>query len=193
MPKQQPTPPFDPQQPANPAAGATSYPQAPQAPYAQPAPMKPKKPFYKPVWFWLLALVALVILGSALGGGNKGQQATQTTAGSATTQVAPAKSTQAPAQTQAAEKERLTLNDGWKLDKSNPYMSQVVGSVANNSDAPINTYVSITFDALDSSGANVGTCLANTNTIDAKGTWKFKALCTGEGIAKVRFKAMGGI
>ena len=91
-----------------------------------------------------------------------------------------------------AAKDRLTLDDGWKMDNSNQFMTQVTGTVSNNSDKPVNTYVQITFDALDASGANVGTCLANTNTIDANGKWKFKAGCSGEGITKVRFKELSG-
>ena len=43
-------------------------------------------------------------------------------------------------------------------------------------------------------GANLGTCLANTNTIDAGGKWKFKALCSGDAkeVATVRFKEITG-
>lgn len=32
--------------------------------------MKEKKPFYKKVWFWLLAIVVLIIFGGALGGSD---------------------------------------------------------------------------------------------------------------------------
>lgn len=32
--------------------------------------MKEKKPFYKKIWFWILAVVALAIIGGALGGGS---------------------------------------------------------------------------------------------------------------------------
>ncbi|MDA3972729.1 DUF4352 domain-containing protein [Enterococcus thailandicus] len=32
--------------------------------------MKEKKPFYKRVWFWILAVIVVFIVGGALGGGN---------------------------------------------------------------------------------------------------------------------------
>lgn len=89
-------------------------------------------------------------------------------------------------------KERLTLDKGWKVDDSNPYMTYVVGTVFNNSDKPIKGYVQITFSAYDSDGANVGDCLDNANTVDANGKWKFKAICSGDDIEEVKFKAITG-
>jgi uncharacterized protein YcfL len=65
-------------------------------------------------------------------------------------------------------------------------------TVINNSDKPINGYIQITFSALDASGANVGDCLANANTVDANGKWKFEALCSGNNIETVRFKDITG-
>lgn len=90
------------------------------------------------------------------------------------------------------EKKKLTLDDGWTLDQSNPYMTEVVGSVSNNSDKAVDGYIQITFSALDADGANVGDCLANANTVDAHGTWKFKAMCSGSDIKTVRFKELSG-
>ena len=95
-------------------------------------------------------------------------------------------------QKKAEEKPRLTLDDGWSIDTSNPYMTQVVGTVSNNSDKDIKGYIQITFSALDADGANVGDCLANANTVDANGKWKFKAMCSGDGIKDVRFKEISG-
>lgn len=88
--------------------------------------------------------------------------------------------------------ERLTLDEGWTLDKSNQYMAKVIGTVSNNSDKPVNGYIQITFSALDAEGANVGDCLANANTVDANGKWKFEAVCSGSNIDTVRFKELSG-
>lgn len=88
--------------------------------------------------------------------------------------------------------ERLTLDEGWTLDKSNEYMAKVVGTVSNNSDKPVDGYIQITFSALDAEGANVGDCLANANTVDANGKWKFEAMCSGSNIDTVRFKELTG-
>jgi hypothetical protein len=71
-------------------------------------------------------------------------------------------------------------------------MTKVVGTVSNNSDKAINGYIQITFSALDASGANVGDCLANANTVDANGKWKFEATCSGSNIETVRFKDISG-
>lgn len=142
---------------------------------------KEKKPIFKKWWFWLIIIIVLVSIGTA--GGNK-SQTTQTTSTSSTTKTQQSSST--------PQKDKLTLNDGWSLDTSNPYAAKVVGSVSNNSDQAINGYIQITFSALDESGANVGDCLANANTVDAKGTWKFEAICSGSNIKTVRFKELTG-
>lgn len=86
----------------------------------------------------------------------------------------------------------MTLDDGWKIDKSNQYLTKVVGTVSNNSNQAINGYIQITFSGLDASGANVGDCLANANTVDANGKWKFEAMCSGQNIETVRFKEITG-
>ena len=92
-------------------------------------------------------------------------------------------------------KDRLSLDDGWTTgtDEYGMY-TRVNGYVSNNSDKAITNYVQITFDTLDAQGANLGTCLANTNTIDANGKWKFEAMCLDDSseIAEVRFKEISG-
>ena len=94
-----------------------------------------------------------------------------------------------------AKPERLTLDDGWTY-AADEYgvFTKVTGYVSNNSDDAITNYVQITFDTLDAAGANLGTCLANTNTIDANGKWKFEAICTDDAseIAEIRFKEITG-
>ena len=158
------------------------------------APPRPKKPWFKRWWVWVLGVVVLAGAANALGGGGaQAPAAQQTAATQGQTTAAPAKagqSTSAPAQ----DKPKLTLDDGWSMDKSNQFAVYVNGYVTNNTDKAITNYVQITFDALDKAGANLGTCLANTNTIDAHGKWKFKAICTGtaDEVAKVRFKELTG-
>ena len=66
---------------------------------------------------------------------------------------------------------------GWKL-KKDEFSAHVTGYVRNNSDESINNYIQIEFNAYDASGSNTDTCLANTNTIDAHGKWKFDAICS---------------
>ena len=145
---------------------------------------KVNKPFYKKWWFWVLVVVVIAI---GAGGANKGSQANeQTKSVSDQTVSTPTE------EVKSEEKPKLTLDDGWSIDKSNPYMTKVVGAVSNNTDSAINSYVQITFSALDASGANVGDCLANANTVDTKGKWKFEAMCSGNNIETVRFKEITG-
>lgn len=84
------------------------------------------------------------------------------------------------------------FDEGWTLDKSKQYTAKDIGIVSDNSDKPVNGYIQITFSALDAEGANVGDCLANANTVDANGKWKFEAMCSGGNINMVRFKKLSG-
>lgn len=126
----------------------------------------------------LTSLIVAVIFGAALLSG-----ASHSSSSSSSSSSADATTTQ---------DERLTLDDDWTVDTSNPYMTKVVGYVSNNSDKAISGYIQITFSALDANGANVGDCLANANTVDAHGKWKFEAMCSGSGIDSVRFKEISG-
>ena len=135
-------------------------------------------------------IVIIVIIGIASSANsNKGDQSPQKTATDGKSDDSAKSETK-----KTEDKPRLTLNKGWKLDKSNPYMTQVVGTVSNNSDQAINGYIQITFSALDADGANIGDCLANANTVDANGKWKFKAMCSGgeNNVETVRFKEITG-
>lgn len=145
---------------------------------------KIKKPFYKKWWFWVIVII-IVIAAAAGAGGDKNQanEATKSTSSD---------SQKAESTKKTESKPRLTLDDGWQIDKSNPYSTQVTGTVSNNSDQDIKGYIQISFSALDASGANVGDCLANANTVDAHGKWKFDAYCTGNDIDTVRFKDLSG-
>ena len=194
--QQFPQQPQNPQQPHDPQ----QHPQQPQFPGQQPPPYpgaapaavaKPKKPWFKKWWVWVVALVLIIGFGNAIGGagqsGTAGDPpASQTVeTGADTTPVEPAKE---------APKEKLALEEGWEIDKSNQFAVYINGYVVNNTDKAITNYVQITFDALDAAGANLGTCLANTNTIDANGKWRFKAMCTSDAkeIAEIRFKEITG-
>lgn len=145
---------------------------------------KPKKSVFKKWWFWVI--IAVVIIGIAASQSGTQNQADETEKSTSDT----TSSEQSEAKTE--EKARLTLDDGWKIDKSNPYATMVNGYVSNNSDSAIDGYIQITFSALDADGANVGDCLANANTVDANGKWKFEAMCSGDDIETVKFKEITG-
>ncbi|PID33451.1 hypothetical protein CR969_00660 [Candidatus Saccharibacteria bacterium] len=149
---------------------------------------KNNKAVFKKWWFWLIVVLVVIALA---GGASQTQIQNQATETEKTTSANSASDNNNTKNEKGAQKPRLTLDDGWKL-KKDQFMTEVVGTVSNNSDEAIDGYIQITFSALDSSGANVGDCLANANTVDAKGKWKFKAFCSGEDIDKVRFKEITG-
>lgn len=183
------------QQPPVPGQQGPGYDGAPMQP-----PVKPRKRWFKRWWVWAVAVIALIGLGQALGNGSTttaSQQDSQTVGPTTVrSSASPAGSTSAAkaATTQAKPTARLTLDKGWKIDKSNQFAVYVRGYVSNNSDKPITNYAQITFDVLDKTGANLGSCLANSNSIDAHGKWKFEAICQGDPseVAKVRLKEITG-
>ncbi len=87
----------------------------------------------------------------------------------------------------------LKLDDGWKLQTESGF-SSVVGTVSNTTDKAVENLATITFDVLDASGANIGTCVDTTETVDAGGKWAFEAGCLAEVDADstVRFKEITG-
>lgn len=144
------------------------------------------------------AVAAIASIGMTIGLGAVGSEVAKSLEeleSTTTTETSPA--TEEPAEEEAAPEptERLTLDDGWTY-QGDEYgiTTTVTGYVSNNSDEPISNYVQITFDTLDAEGANIGTCLANTNTIDANGKWKFEAICLDgvDEINEIRFKEITG-
>lgn len=173
-----------------------------QRPPVYAMPTKPPKPWFRKWWVWAVAVVVLIVV-ARLGSDGTGTTAAQEEAGVAasTATTAPAdaatpadKPADSPTSAAPEKKARLTVDDGWTIDDSDGYFTYVRGYVSNNSDKPLTNYVQITFDVLDENGANVGQCFDNTNSIDANGKWKFKAMCTDDDAkdVKVRFKEITG-
>ena len=46
----------------------------------------------------------------------------------------------------------------------------------------------VTYNLYDKDGVQLGTALANINNLEANGTWKFKAIGTGEGSQVASYK-----
>ncbi|MDO4412786.1 FxLYD domain-containing protein [Cutibacterium sp.] len=171
-------------------------------------PTKPKKPIYKRVWFWIVIVIVVVAISIATGGskGNEGQNSGSETAASAPATNASKqadKTAGKPDAKKAADAKKtdedqvkgdLALLKGWKLSKDE-FSAKVTGYVRNNSDEPINNYVQIEFNAYDASGNNLGTCVDNSNSIDAHGKWKVDAICLdgdASEIKTVKFKDLTG-
>ncbi|MFT3860101.1 FxLYD domain-containing protein [Micropruina sp.] len=132
------------------------------------------------------ALVAALSGAALLVGCSAGTSGAPQSASSASS----TKSTASSPAEQEVEQKGLVLQKGWKVQRSYGY-AKVVGIVKNHGDA-IETYAQVTFKSYDKKGNNLGDCLANTNSIDANGTWKFEAACLKTGVAKVKFKEVTG-
>ncbi|KAF0207116.1 MAG: DUF4352 domain-containing protein [Actinomycetota bacterium] len=73
---------------------------------------KPKKPFYKKVWFWILAILVLSVIASSGGGGTKSTDTAKTPASSESTSTTSAeKPAAAPAEKIAKIGDALKVGD----------------------------------------------------------------------------------
>lgn len=63
-------------------------------------------------------------------------------------------------------------------DKYN--ISYYIEGVVKNLTSKEYSYVQIEFNTYDNDGNVIGSCLDNINNFDANGTWKIKAICSGE-------------
>lgn len=69
--------------------------------------VKVKKPFYKRVWFWILVVLVIAIVGNALGGGSDDNKSADKVSNTKTSQKADSKTTSSTAATSSSKK-----NDG---------------------------------------------------------------------------------
>lgn len=67
----------------------------------------------------------------------------------------------------------------------------IVGSVKNNG-AKTYSYVQVTINLYDNSGAQVGSTLANVNNLEPGGTWKFKAYWIEKDATNYKIKEITG-
>lgn len=77
------------------------------------------------------------------------------------------------------DNEKFTLSDDHGYADDYGFAYYIEGTVTNNTDKSY-SYVQISFNAYDSDGNTIGSCLDNINNFDAKGTWKIKAICSGD-------------
>ncbi|GAK30391.1 hypothetical protein WOSG25_021880 [Weissella oryzae SG25] len=71
---------------------------------------KVKKPFYKRVWFWVIAVIVLLAIGGAMGG-NKNSKTSATTSSSSSTSKASSSSSVASQKWSQADYDALTAGD----------------------------------------------------------------------------------
>lgn len=134
---------------------------------------KVKKPIYKKWWFWLIIVIVVVAIASSQGG--------TTTTGSNSTSSTEQK------QTQTQEKFLLVDSEG----SYDGFAYYVNGTIKNNTDKQY-SYVQVTFNLYDASGAQIGTAMSNINNLEGNGTWKFKAIGGTENAASYKLAEITG-
>lgn len=93
--------------------------------------------------------------------------------------------------TSTASKTTTSSKKGLELVESSSERNEygnlfITGTIKNHSNKTY-IYVQVTFNLYDDSGAQVGTTMANTNNLEAGGTWKFKALVSEDNATKYKF------
>lgn len=63
----------------------------------------------------------------------------------------------------------------------------IEGTIKNNTDKKY-SYAQVTFNLYDSDGSQIGTAIANINDLEPNGTWKFKAIGSGDGSKVASYK-----
>ncbi len=121
-----------------------------------------KKPISKIVLGVIVVLVVVCAVGSM---GGKSDSSKSDSSSSSTEQAA-----------EKVKQDPYTISDETE-DRSNPYGFKITGALTNNTDSK-KTYIQVTYVLYDAEGNQVGTALANTNSLKAGGTWKYEAVGT---------------
>lgn len=122
-----------------------------------------------------LAFIVLIIIFASLGGNDNNSstnEGTENSQGQTTGSEAP--------------KEDLTLEEGWEITSTEYGGNAIVGYVVNNTDNKY-SYVEITFILKDEDGNQVGQAIANVNSLQPNGKWKFSAVCLEENFKTAEF------
>lgn len=128
-----------------------------------------KKPIWKRWWFWLLAVIIVIAIGTS------GEDNKDLGTGTVGTGSAPAVSTPAAPSTPSVPALQLVEHS---VKKDN-FATYIVGTVKNNSSKQYG-YAQVEINLYDTSGAVVGSTLANINNLEPNGTWKFEAIALQE-------------
>ncbi len=132
--------------------------------------VKEKKPIYKRPWFIvIIALIALGIIGNALGGNEDKNVTVKSTSNTSSEEAAPAK---------------YEISD--VNVESDQFTSYVTGVIKNNTKSD-RAYVQVTFPCYDKDGNKLGDAMDNVQDLGAGKTWKFKAMYLGENVEGMTF------
>lgn len=80
---------------------------------------------------------------------------------------------------QKQENNKFTLSDDKGYSDEYKFAYYIEGNVKNNTNNNY-SYVQVMFNVYDENGSIIGSCLDNINNLEGNGTWKIKAICSGE-------------
>ncbi len=87
------------------------------------------------------------------------------------------------------ENSKFTLTDDHGYSDEYGFAYYIEGTVKNNTNKKY-SYVQITFNTYDEAGNVIGSCLDNINNLEANGTWKIQAICSGDAKSVKSYKFM---
>lgn len=80
---------------------------------------------------------------------------------------------------QEQENNKFTLSNDKGYSDEYGFAYYIEGTVENNTNNNY-SYVQVMFNVYDENGSVIGNCLDNINNLEGNGTWKIKAICSGE-------------
>lgn len=80
---------------------------------------------------------------------------------------------------QEQENNKFTLSNDKGYSDEYGFAYYIEGTVENNTNNNY-SYVQVMFNVYDENGSVIGSCLDNINNLEGNGTWKIKAICSGE-------------
>ncbi len=80
---------------------------------------------------------------------------------------------------QKQENNKFTLSNDKGYSDEYKFAYYIEGTVKNNTNNNY-SYVQVMFNVYDENGSIIGSCLDNINNLEGNGTWKIKAICSGE-------------
>lgn len=80
---------------------------------------------------------------------------------------------------QKKENSKFTLSSDKGYADEYGFSYYIEGTVTNNTSTTY-SYVQVTFNVYDENGSVIGSCWDNINNLEGNGSWKIKAICSGE-------------
>lgn len=139
--------------------------------------------WFKKLKLWqkvLIVILAIGIIGAAVGGGSSNDENKEDTPKTEEKQK------------KEEKKEDFTIEGEVTGDYDSAKMGYYIEGVIKNNTDKDKTYVQVTYNLYDKDGNQLGTALANVNNLKAGGTWKFKAMGMADGITKYELAEITG-